>query len=213
MQRLLKSIVLALAALGAVAHADEGRIAVTGTMTITAPGSYILVNNITSTSGFYIQSSNVKLDLNGFTISSAGGFSTDGITIGKVRNIEITNGTITGFPRHGIFAPGGSLTSPSNIKLRNLSISDHRVTGISLENHAGFLIDNCTISNNTGVGVYANGAGLMLNNVIGANTTGLASFSAGKMGYRLNVFHNNSQSVSGSAMNLGSNICDGVACP
>jgi len=207
------ALTLASLALASPVYAVEGKIEITGTTNITAPGSYILVNNINATSGFYISSDNVKLDLNGFTISSAGGFSTDGITIFNHKNVEISNGTITGFPRHGIFAPGSS-TTPNNIKLRNLNVTNNTIFGISLENHPGFIIEDCAISGNGASGIYANGAGLIQNNIIGNNNNGMTSYSAGKAGYRQNVFFNNTaSSVSGSAMNLGSNICNGVLCP
>src|SRR5688572_5446592 len=125
MNKLHSFVVAAISVLSAAAYADEGKIPVTGPINISAPGSYILVNDIAgSFTTVYIEASNVKLDLNGFTVGHTGGQLGDGISIlGNVKNIEITNGTISGTTRHGIFVPGSSATA-RNIKLSNLRISD-----------------------------------------------------------------------------------------
>lgn len=192
--------------------ADEGRIDITGPTNITAPGSYILVNDMVAAfTGIYIDSSNVKLDLNGFTVS---GGREDGITIlpGHV-NIEVTNGAVTGFGRHGIFVPGKSATG-RNLKFSNLRVSDNKIDGIGLEGNSGFLIQDCMISGNT-LGIYAFMPGLVINSVISNNSsTGIAStFSpANKLGYRSNVLFGNATNVSGGT-NLGENLCSGAICP
>lgn len=197
----------------AAVYADEGRIDVTGPMTISTPGSYILVNDVVATfSGIYIDSSNVKLDLNGFTISQTGANSGDGVAILPGHsNIEVTNGAITGFNRHGIFAPGKSAT-PRNIKISDLRISDNTITAISLEGNPGFLIQDCVISGGA-IGIYSFAAGLVLNNVIGNSTSGGLVAYSNRLGYRSNVFYSNTPDVSGSGTNLGDNLCSGALCP
>jgi hypothetical protein len=73
---------------------------ITSPQVITVPGYYILANDITSSSGFFaivIQTSDVRLNLNGHTITSQSGgieiaqFDTTGATVTDVR---VTNGTI-----------------------------------------------------------------------------------------------------------------------
>ena len=196
----------------AAVHADEGRIDVTGPMTISTSGSYILVNDISpSFTGIFIDSSNVKLDLNGFTIS---GGSDDGITIlPKYMNIEVTNGAVTRFGRHGVFIPGASAHS-RNIKISRLRVSENKIDGISMEGNTGFIIEDCLISHNGGTGIYAFSSGLVLNSLVNSNNTGLfgAAFGTGRLGYRSNAFFNNSTNVSGGT-NLGSNLCSGAICP
>ena len=205
-------IVLGLFLSPAAVLADEGRIDVTGPMTISTPGSYILVNDISASfTGVFIDSSNVKLDLNGFTIS---GGNDDGITIlPKHMNVEVTNGAVTRFSRHGVFVPGASPIS-RNIKISRLRISENKIDGISMEGNTGFLIDDCLISHNGGTGIYAFSSGLVLNNVINGNSTGLfgAAAGTGRLGYRSNAFFSNSTNVSGGT-NLGSNLCSGAICP
>ena len=196
--------------LAAPVCADEGRIDITGPTTISAPGSYILVNDVAATfTGIYIDSSNVKLDLNGFTVS---GGREDGITIlPGHKNIEVTNGAITGFGRHGVFAPGKSAT-PRNIKLSNLRISDNVITAISLEGNPGFIVGDCAISGGA-VGIYTFAAGLVLNSVIGNNSSGGLVAYSNRLGYRSNVFYGNTPDVSGSGTSLGDNLCSGALCP
>lgn len=199
--------------LSAAAYADEGRIYITGPTTISAPGSYIVVNDIVATfTGIYIDSSNVKLDLNGFTVSHTGANIGDGVTIlPQHNNVEVTNGVVTGFTRHGVFVPGKSATG-RNIKLNRLRISDNAIDGIGLESNQGFIIDDCMITGNAD-GVYANGAGLLHNSFIGDNKSGLVSYSGGRTGYRSNVFSNNGVDINGTPTNLGENLCSGAICP
>jgi hypothetical protein len=208
------SIVLGSLLFAAAVYADEGKIDITGPTNISAPGSYILVNDIVGTSSaLIIASSNVKLDLNGFTVSHTGAMISDGIVIDPgYKNIEITNGVVTGFTRHGIFVPGKSAMG-RNIKLGNLRISDNAIDGIGLEGNSGFIVQDCLISGN-GQGIYAFLPGLVINNVISNNGTGIASTSSAvnKLGYRSNVLFGNTTNVSGGA-NLGNNLCSGAVCP
>jgi hypothetical protein len=198
----------------AAVYADEGKIDITGPTNISAPGSYILVNDIVGTfSGIIIDSSNVKLDLNGFTVSHTGAMTADGIVIDPGhKNIEVTNGAVTGFTRHGIFVPGKSAMG-RNLKFSNLRISGNAIDGIGLEANSGFIVQDCLISGNA-QGIYAVLPGLVVNNVISNNGTGISStFSAtNKLGYRSNVLFGNTTNVSGGA-NLGNNLCSGVICP
>ena len=153
----------------------------------------------------------VKLDLNGFTIS---GGSLDGITIlAKHMNIEVTNGAVTRFSRHGVFVPGAPAES-RNIKISRLRVSENKIDGIAMEGNPGFIIEDCLISHNGGTGIYAFSSGLALNSVINSNDMGLfgAALGTGKLGYRSNAFFNNSTNVSGGT-NLGHNLCSGAICP
>jgi hypothetical protein len=197
------------------ASAKDGQIAITGATTITEPGSYVLVNDLVVdfSRGIHIAASNVKVDLNGFTVRLrlvATAFA-DGISIApEIKNIEVTNGAITGFTRHGIFVPG-AVPGSRNIRLSHLRISDNGAVGISMEGNPGFIIEDNLITGNR-IGIYASAAGLMLNNVIGGNANkGLMSFSS-ELGYRSNVFYSNVIDVEGTATNLGNNLCSGVLC-
>lgn len=214
MQFKFKSLILAGSFLLSVAaYADEGRIDITGPTTISSPGSYIVVKDIVATStAIRIDSSNVKLDLNGFTVSQTGANLADGVAIlPGHENIEVTNGVITGFTRHGLFAPGESKQG-RNIKLSSLRVSGNAITGLRLESNSGFIIEDCLVSSHV-LGIYANGAGLLLNSLVTDNKTGFASHSSGRTGYRSNVFDANGADISGSPTNLGENLCSGAICP
>lgn len=194
-------------------YALEGRIEISSPTSIIESGSYILVSDIVANgSAIQIRSSNVTLDPNGFAITYTGVTNADGISVSaSANNIEIANGTITGFSRHGLFVPGLSTTA-RNIKIDNMRISDNRVSGISLESNPGFIVESSTISGNA-VGIYANGFGLVKNNVIALNkSSGLTSYSNGVLGFRSNVFYGNGMDVNGSATNLGENLCSGALC-
>ena len=204
-----------LISVSASVHADEGKIPITDAAFITAPGSYILVNDVVTTlHGIEISVSNVKLDLNGFTVSSAGTRYGDGIDVtNDAKNVEITNGAVVGFLRHGIFIPGASATS-RNIRLSKLRISDNGFNGVAFEFNSGFIVEDCLISGNQ-IGIYAMKPGLLINNVISENSNLgiLASpFRADKLGYRSNVLFGNGKDIADGA-NLGNNLCSGESCP
>ncbi len=206
-------IVLGSLLFSAAAYADEGKIDITAPISITAPGSYILLNDIAGAfTTIYIEASNVKLDLNGFTVGHTGSNIGDGISIlGSAKNIEITNGAVSGATRHGIFVPGKSAAS-RNIKISKLRISDNAISGISMEGNSGYIIEDCVISGSA-LGIYTFAAGLVLNNVIGNTTSGGLVAYSNRVGYRSNVFFSNTPDVSGSGTNLGNNLCSGVVCP
>jgi parallel beta-helix repeat protein len=205
------SILIGSLLLSASAFADEGKIEITGSMTIMTPGSYILLNDVVGThTAISINSSNVKLDLNGFTVSS---INSRGITISSGnKNIEVTNGAVTAPAGHGIYVPGKSET-PRNIKFSNLRISDNAFYGISLEFNSGFIIEDCLISGNI-LGIYAFKPGLVANNVISNNDVGIraSNIVEDKLGYRANVLFGNATNIDGG-VNLGNNLCSGVICP
>ena len=76
-------------------------------VSINESGSYRLTGNLDSGSQVAIRISapDVTLDLNGFTIKGDGTPFIDGVSVsGSTPNVEIRNGTIRDFGRHGIFA-------------------------------------------------------------------------------------------------------------
>ena len=113
---------------------------------ITAPGSYYLSGNVVALpgmNGLNVQSSDVRIDLNGFTV--IGGHNSTGISIeaGSSR-VEIHNGGVRSF------ASGVSGTADS-IRVHNLTIGAC-TTGILLG--AGALVEDCTISTcQTGISI------------------------------------------------------------
>jgi hypothetical protein len=194
---------------------EPPRTVITGAVEITESGSYVLGNNIVINGfgGISVAASNVSIDLNGFTISYIGNDRfADGISVGgDFSNVEIYNGTITGFSRAGIWA-GGFKAPGVNLKLHDLIINGNKFNAIRLEDRNGFMIYNCMLSNN-GTAIDARGAGLINNNVITKNITGLSGVSI-KTGYESNIITDNTiKDVSGNPTNLGHNLCTTGLCP
>jgi parallel beta-helix repeat protein len=211
---LLFSLALIILSSGKV-FADT-RIPISAPTSISTPGSYVLTNDIVATGyfGLRISASDVTIDFNGYTLSYGGvqGF-VDGISIDRsVSNIQIFNGTVKSFTRYGIFLPGQSSKS-SNLTIKNMRVLENRIGGISVESNTGYVIEDSVISKNQETGIYANGAGLLLNNLVSDNKYGLVSYSGGALGFRSNVFSNNSVNNSGTATNLGNNLCGVTVCP
>ncbi len=77
---------------------------------ITVPGSYYLTSSVTAAPdqiGISIDTSDVTVDLNGFTLGSAGGVGSGNHGIGVagiVDRVEVRNGTISGFRGDGVSA-------------------------------------------------------------------------------------------------------------
>jgi len=120
-------------------------------ITITQPGTYVLQSDlVTSGNGIVIQSDNVTIDLNGFTITGSSDASTQafGISAFDYSNITISNGSIDGF-FYGIY-------------LSDIVASKSSEADFDDGNH---LIDNVTITNSTFRGIRVEG----LDNVVSNN--------------------------------------------
>lgn len=90
-------------------------IATISTITISEPGSYVLVGPVTVSSGdgIVIAADNVTLDLNGFTISSKAGARAGAGVVSTKENIVVRNGMIAGEESSSSgFASGVILGSP-----------------------------------------------------------------------------------------------------
>jgi hypothetical protein len=146
---------------------------------ITLPGSYVLANDITTTSGgavIEIQTSDVTLNLNGHTINASQGFGIiiDSNNINNNRapvvNAHVSNGQIV-VAGYGVIIYGSScLVNGLNITVGASGIpiqieygNFNRVHGCVLSVAAGqtareafglFLTSNNTIQNNTLTGIY-----------------------------------------------------------
>jgi hypothetical protein len=114
---------------------------------ISRPGSYYVVSNLTGTSGITILANDVTIDLSGCTLRGGTG---SGIDISGVRtNILIRNGAVVGWGQSGITASAGTLA---------MSISEVRALGNTSDGiRAGFhsTIDNCIALHNGGNGIAA----------------------------------------------------------
>jgi hypothetical protein len=238
--------VLATVALGMIwgqaAYALDGVVLIPSSTTfpykITQPGSYRLSANLVvtglNTDGIDIDSDNVTLDLNGFTISGPGTLSTAKGIVSANQNITIKNGFVTGF-KEGIFLTGsGSLSDlivSSNGDVGVTAVSCgflDTCTGVfSFEaSQNGFVIVRCIAQNNVDSGFNVtnaivsesvadgNSAGIiasastLIHNVISNNSFGLGWFGLG--GYDLfgrNRFFGNGRNVYSTSTSQGNNLC------
>ena len=133
--------------------------------TIEDPGFYYLGKNLDGR--IYIQSSNVTLDLMGFTLTGTGAGSGTGITIsGVLKNVEIRNGTVRRF----VDGIGAYFVDPPELchRITNVRVMENTQTGIRLAG-SGHTIKGCTAYDND-VGIYCSNS-LLIHNVSTLNST------------------------------------------
>ncbi|MCG8589612.1 MAG: right-handed parallel beta-helix repeat-containing protein [Proteobacteria bacterium] len=196
------------------ASAVDGAIEISDVVHITEPGSYVLVNDIVVSRGIgmSIRASDVTLDLNGFTIRYGAGGVVDGLVLDPNHsNFEVKNGSIVGFARYGVFAPGGG-PDAIDAKLVNLRVVDNGRSGIELQGRPGLIIEGCVVSNNGGNGIRGGRASLVRGNVVSENG-GWGLIGNSSVGYQSNVFFENGSGDVLNARNLGSNLCTSRVCP
>ena len=119
-----------------------------------------------------IESSNVTLDLNGFTIRSATGTGFGVVANGSTSNITITNGVVENF------AVGISLAGPGN-RVENVRVQNNRDTGLFLG--AGGLASQVVAQGNFQRGIQLSTAGHIKDSTIqnNGNSVDSVALSAG----------------------------------
>ncbi len=143
--------------------------------TISSPGSYYLVENITTAGdGITITSDEVTIDLNGFSLVGGTGA---GISIPDPhKNITIKNGTVRGWASGGIAA-----TTTTHSRFQDLVLSNNGTTlshaGLRAGN--GCVVRNCTAIDNTGDGIRLSQAGTITGCVAMGNGAKGISLSSG----------------------------------
>ena len=142
--------------------------------TITTPGFYYLAGNLTlaannSISGaILVSADNVTIDLMGFNLACSGYSDfTSGIYINSRKNVEVRNGTVSGFPVSGIY----DALAGYNYRIINVRLEKNGA-GILLAWGGDYhLIKNCTISENGSNGIIVSGKGSMItDNVVSKNS-------------------------------------------
>lgn len=115
--------------------------------TITDPGSYYLTDHLSGTAGIMIATSHVTIDLNGYTITAAGGASGDGIVASAViENVKVMNGSTIGWPDKGV-----DLRNADYCQVSNISSQNNGGDGIECGDHAQ--VNNCIVSGNAFDGI------------------------------------------------------------
>lgn len=110
---------------------------------ITQPGSYYLTSNIggvASKQGINIQTNDVTLDLNGFSVNGIPG-SFSGIDVFG-NNVVVRNGTIDDWGQYGVYSTG------VNVTLEGLNISSNALDGVYLGSDSK-VVGNVLVGNNT----------------------------------------------------------------
>lgn len=137
----------------------EPRIAVNATNTpgdanssfiISQPGSYYLTGNFTGVNaknGISITSSNVTLDLNGFTLTGVAGSVRGIVMIAGINNTVIKNGSITNWGNGGLETTGGGFGG----MIENISSRLNTGNGITANN--AMIVRNCSAVGNTSIGI------------------------------------------------------------
>jgi len=157
--------------------------------TISAPGSYYLTTNLTSTGhGVIIATNGVTLDLMGFTLTGNRGSGDCGVLLNGATNAPIYDVVV----RNGImrnFGNGVHAAYSKRSRFEQLIAASNVYYGVWLNGKSGQCggntIANCTISGNASYGVYLNGySGQCNGNTIAHCTvSGNASYGVWLDGY------------------------------
>ena len=120
--------------------------------TISAPGSYYLVSNLTAAAGvngISVEASGVTIDLAGFTLAGSGTGGGSGIFQSySYDSLRVLNGTVTGWQGAG---QGGVYLQGASTQIDNIRAVGNRY-GIYCEGLSR--ITGCTAWNNLGDGLY-----------------------------------------------------------
>ncbi len=130
---------------------------VAGGYLITVPGTYILCGNATITAPITISSNQVLFNLNGNTLTVAGG--NDGIVVFSANDVTVKNGIVQNAPAFGILIEG----STAQISIRDVVVTNCANAGIFID-APGVYIDHCSANNNSYGFVCAEGSSSFINN-------------------------------------------------
>lgn len=119
--------------------------------TITAPGSYYLTDELTGVNnqhGILIETNDVTLDLNGFTLLGVSGSLSGIACLAPQRNLRVMNGTIRQWGNHGIDA-----ATTVNSRFERLNLSANGSHGLQTGTHA--TVHSCLATDNAQNGFHA----------------------------------------------------------
>jgi len=184
--------------------------------TISTAGSYYLAANLMGSAGEHgiiVNSSNVVIDLNGYTIDGNSKSGNAGIILQTSSiNVSIFNGNIVDWGQHGI---GGANSDQGKLKYINasnnsfdgISVGDNWVVEYCVASNNGFdgidvsnscNVSNCTSADNTSDGIESSSGSNISHCTVENNNTGINAIGANT------VSHCNSYNNSNHGYNLGS---------
>ena len=169
-------------------------------VTISEPGSYRLSQNLkvpAGMSGFWIETDDATLDLNGFSILGANSSFTDGI-----------------FSRNA--GRCVDCIDAEGVRIVDVRAIGNGFNGIRLESQGG-LIEGCSAHTNGNAGINAQGNGTLVKNSVARNNKTYGIIGGSNSGYRSNVLTaNNGGDLNPQVLggvNLGENLCGTAVCP
>jgi len=172
---------------------DEVRIPIptdAATFVINTPGSYYLTGNKTATLAIKVNSSDVNIDLMGYSLIYDGGYATTGmygIALTGQSNVIIRNGTIRDFSSGGIIQNDSSAhdNQVHNLRVINTGNGVQHLKAIYLagkNNH----VNNCVVSENTAEGIVVGGNSVVSNCAVRNNSrTGIIALSNSRVTHNL----------------------------
>jgi hypothetical protein len=179
-------------------------------VTISTPGSYKLIGNLTvtnpNTHAIHITTNHVTLDLNGFRIAGPGTAGEgSGIVSDLASNIAVINGSVFAFGQAGVRLQGNSH------RVEKVFAQGNGSYGIVVNDNS--VVSGCVVSYNGHVGITVV-SGMAIGNV--SRWNGSYGLSMGPAtGYAHNVLAANAfgQANGGVQMGAGTNICNAAPCP
>jgi len=178
MRRTCLTSLFVLTVLAPAAIAVDGAVQLYGVTTITQPGTYVVTRDLTVASGvvFVVDASDVVLDLNGHTITSAATTSPlISVSSGRT-DIRVANGKLAG-GAYGIAYQ--SVSTPTRIRIRDVDVTGSSSSAIYIKEAELVEVSGCRILSPgaSGVFVSAYDTGRFSGRIVG-NTIKHASFDA-----------------------------------
>jgi parallel beta-helix repeat protein len=163
-------------------------------ITLSAPGSYRLAQNITGCSGvngIEITADGVTLDMNGFTVTGPGGAGVEGgIVSVSAAAFHVRNGTVRDWPGFGVYSTGGTSGSIEAITVIDSggvggaallmiggTVKDCRADGSGASFYAAIVVSRATIHDC--LAVDSPGRGFDVFNSSASNLTAIGSGATG----------------------------------
>jgi parallel beta-helix repeat protein len=137
-------------------------------VTISEPGSYYLTENVTASGGINIETDNVTIDLNGFTLSGGSGSGIE--TQGQRSGITIRNGTVRDWGQSGVAVAGAKA-----VLMENVVASGNGEFGIISGDQS--FVTNCHADGNGVLGIGVGSDSIVSNST--ANRNGVATSAGG----------------------------------
>jgi hypothetical protein len=142
---------------------------------IDRPGSYYLSTNIIGVAGkngILIETNNVTLDLNGFSLLGTTGNVNGIFVISAQKSISVRNGIISDWGGSGV-----SFINCQNVQFQNLQVFNNGAGGLTLGSRA--LVQDCISSSNALSGIEVGDSSIVLRCEMNANLHGLLTTGNG----------------------------------